>query len=124
MTRPVPTFRLRIFGALARLDVRRPWTVLAAAVILSALCVFYTRQHLEFQTGQDDLITANNRDSQNYLRYSHEFPDLDGLIIVIKAKPSTAHAELFADTLAKRLLADRANVAPMLKASFTVSTRA
>ena len=110
MTRPVPTFRLRIFGALARLDVRRPWTVLAAAVILSALCVFYTRQHLEFQTGQDDLITANNRDSQNYLRYSHEFPDLDGLIIVIKAKPSTAHAELFADTLAKRLLADRANV--------------
>ncbi len=108
MTRP--NLRYRIFSALARLDVRRPWLVIALSMALAAACVLYTRAKLEFRTGQDDLISANNRDSRNYLRYTAEFPDLDGLIVVVEAGKDPARAERFADTLAHRLLPDKVNV--------------
>ena len=104
------SIRYKLFGAIARLDVRRPWLVLITALALAILCVSYTRARLEFRTGQDDLINANNRDSRNYLRYTKEFPDLDGLIVAVAAHPSMAQAEQFADTLAQRLNADHANV--------------
>src|SRR6202521_2093606 len=110
MMRPAGNLRYRIFSALARFDVRRPWLVIALSMVLAAGCVLYTRARLEFRTGQDDLISANNRDSRNYLRYTAEFPDLDGLIVVVKAASDPARAERFADTLARRLVPDRVNV--------------
>jgi len=110
MTRPAANFRYRIFSALARFDVRRPWLVIALSMALAAACVLYTRARLEFHTGQDDLISANNRDSRNYLRYTGEFPDLDGLIVVVKAESDPVRAERFADALARRLAPDHANV--------------
>jgi hopanoid biosynthesis associated RND transporter like protein HpnN len=110
MTRPAANLRIRIFSALARLDVRRPWLVIALSIALAAASVFYTCERLEFRTGQDDLISASNRDSRNYLRYTAEFPDLDGLIVVVKVGSGPARAERFADTLAQRLTADKLNV--------------
>jgi hopanoid biosynthesis associated RND transporter like protein HpnN len=110
MTPPTLNFRYRIFMALARLDVRRPWLVIALSLALAAACVVYTRARLEFDTGQDDLISANNRDSRNYLRYTKEFPDLDGLIVVVTVDGNPVRAERFADTLARRLTADHVNV--------------
>jgi hopanoid biosynthesis associated RND transporter like protein HpnN len=110
MKQPAASFRYRLFSALARLDERRPWYVLAAAIALAAVCVWYTRARLEFRTGQDDLISADSRDSRNYLRYTREFPDLDGVIVVIPTDPSETQAEQFADSLAKRLNADKVNV--------------
>ena len=75
MKQPAATFRYRVFRAIARLDTDRPWPVLLATLVLAALAVWYTRARLEFRTGQDDLISADTRDSRNYLRYAHEFPD-------------------------------------------------
>jgi hopanoid biosynthesis associated RND transporter like protein HpnN len=102
--------RKRLFGALARLDVSHPWLVILAAASLSILSILYTRARLEFRTGQDDLVSADSRDNRNYLHYTKEFPDLDGLIVVIKAQPSAERAEQFADTLAHRLERDPINV--------------
>ncbi len=110
MTRPAANLRYRIFSALARFDVRRPWLVIALSMVLAAVCVLYTRARLEFHTGQDDLISANNRDSRNYLRYTAEFPDLDGLIVVVKVASDPARAERFADALARKLVPDQVNV--------------
>ena len=104
------SFRYRIFRALAQVSIRRPYLVLLCAVALSIASVFYTKARLEFHTGQDDLITPNSRASRDYLDYTHEFPDLDGLIIVVRAAPDPARAEHFADALAARLNADHANV--------------
>ena len=109
MTFPT-NLRYRFFGGLARLDVDSPWTVLFVTILLAVVCVFYTKSRLEFRTGQDDLISTNTRDSRNYLRYTHEFPGLDGLIVVVKTAPSKTRAELFADTLARQLEADHINV--------------
>ncbi|MGH7246974.1 MAG: MMPL family transporter, partial [Pseudomonadota bacterium] len=110
MMRASSNFRHRLFSALARLDVRRPYWVIAAAIAISIVCVLYTRARLQFHTGQDDLISANNRGSRDYLRYTTEFPDLDGLIVAVEAASTPARAEHFADSLATRLHADHANV--------------
>lgn len=110
MARSRINLRYRLFGSIARLDVRRPWLVLTVAGLLSLVSILYTKARLEFRTGQDDLISADRRDSRNYLRYTREFPDLDGLIIVVGAQPSSARAERFVDTLAAGLNADRTNV--------------
>ena len=104
------SFRFRIFSALARFDVRRPWLVLTLALMLAAASIYYTQARLQFNTGQDDLISANNRDSRNYLRYTKEFPDIDGLIVVVKVADDPARAEHFAETLAQRLKPDGVNV--------------
>ena len=110
MTPPTLNFRYRVFRALARFDVQRPWLVIALSMALAAVCVLYTKARLQFNTGQDDLISANNRDSRNYLRYTNEFPDLDGLIVVVKVDGNPIRAEHFADTLARRLTPDHVNV--------------
>ena len=104
------SLRYRIFRALAQISIKRPYLVLLCAVALSVASVFYTKARLEFRTGQDDLITPNSRASRDYLDYTREFPDLDGLIIVVRAAPDPARAEHFADALAARLNADHANV--------------
>ncbi|MDO8431616.1 MAG: MMPL family transporter [Candidatus Binatus sp.] len=102
--------RYRMFRALARLNVERPWLVLLTCFALAAASILYTKERLEFHVGQDDLVSGGSADTRNYHNYTSEFPDLDGLIVVVQAAPSPARAELFADTLAARLLADRANV--------------
>jgi hopanoid biosynthesis associated RND transporter like protein HpnN len=104
------SLRTQIFRALARLSIQRPYLVLLFAAALSVASVLYTRARLEFHTGQDDLITPNSRASRDYLGYTREFPDLDGLIIVVRASPDPARAEHFVDALAARLIADHANV--------------
>ncbi|HZZ06974.1 MAG TPA: MMPL family transporter [Candidatus Binataceae bacterium] len=104
------SLRTQIFRALARLSIQRPYLVLLFAAVLSVASVLYTRARLEFHTGQDDLITPNSRASRDYLNYTREFPDLDGLIIVVRAAPDPTRAEHFVDALAARLNADHANV--------------
>jgi hopanoid biosynthesis associated RND transporter like protein HpnN len=99
---------------LARFGINQPVAVLAIAVGLAVVSAVYTRAALEFHTGQDDLISAGNRDSRNYLRYQKEFPDLDGLIVVVRAEPDAGRAELFTDALANRLEHDSVNVKSVL----------
>jgi hopanoid biosynthesis associated RND transporter like protein HpnN len=102
--------RHRAFQALARLDTQRPWLVLFAALLLSIVSILYTKAHLEFRTGQDDLVSGSGSDARNYHRYTREFPDLDGLIVIVRADPNPARAESFAETLAAQLTPDHANV--------------
>ncbi len=104
------SLRYRIFRALAQVSIKRPYLVLLCAVALSIASILYTKARLEFHTGQDDLITPNSRASRDYLDYTSEFPDLDGLVVVVRAAPDPARAERFADALAARLNADHPNV--------------
>ena len=104
------SLRYRMFRRVARLTIERPALVLLICIALAIASIFYTKARLEFHVGQDDLVSGHSRDTRNYHIYSSEFPDLDGLIVVVQAAPSPARAELFADTLAGRLIPDHANV--------------
>jgi len=104
------SLRYRIYRGLARADVQHPWIVLTLCVALAIASIFYTKARLEFNTGQDDLVSGSSRDSRNYHLYEREFPDLDGLIVVVRTTPDPARAEMFADALGTRLLGDHANV--------------
>ncbi|HKF28209.1 MAG TPA: MMPL family transporter [Candidatus Binataceae bacterium] len=108
------SFRYRVFRGLARLDFDYPWQVLLGCTALALLAVLYTRTHLQFQTGQEDLISDHGRDTSNYRHYENEFPDLDSLIVVVRADRDPARAERFADTFAARLAADPDNVKSVL----------
>ena len=88
--------------------------VLAACVALAVFSILYTKAHLQFQTGQEDLISGNSRDTRNYRHYEDEFPDLDSLIVVVRADRDPAGAERFADSFAARLTADKDNVRSVL----------
>ncbi|GEM_PF-109928 len=103
-----------MFRAIARLDFSHPWLVLCGCALLAIVSILYTRAHLEFQTGQEDLISGNSRDTLNYRHYEDEFPDLDSLIVVVRADRDPAQAEKFADTFAARLSADKQNVKSVL----------
>ncbi len=104
------SLRYRMFRALARLDFEHPWPVLIACAALAVASILYTRARLEFRTGQEDLISADGRDSRNYLRYTSEFPDIDGLVVAVRADTDPARAERFADAFAARLAPDRDDV--------------
>jgi uncharacterized protein len=104
------TLRYRMFRALARLDFERPYLVLAICLALSIASIAYTGARLEFRTGQDDLVSGDSRDTHNYRRYANEFPDLDGLIVVVRADREPERAEKFADALAAKLQRDKPNV--------------
>jgi hopanoid biosynthesis associated RND transporter like protein HpnN len=108
------SFRYRVFRGLARLDFDYPWQVLLGCAALAVLAVFYARAHLQFQTGQEDLISGHSRDTSNYRHYENEFPDLDSLIVVVRADRDSARAERFADMFAARLAADPENVRSVL----------
>jgi hopanoid biosynthesis associated RND transporter like protein HpnN len=108
------SLRYRVFRGLARLDFDYPWQVLLGCAVLAVLAVLYTRAHLQFQTGQEDLISGHSRDTSNYRHYENEFPDLDSLIVVVRADRDPAQAERFADTFAARLAADPHNVRSVL----------
>jgi len=108
------SFRYRVFRGLARLDFDYPWHVLLGCAALAVLAVFYTRAHMQFQTGQEDLISGHSRDTSNYRHYENEFPDLDSLIVVVRADRDPARAERFADMFAARLAADPENVRSVL----------
>jgi hopanoid biosynthesis associated RND transporter like protein HpnN len=103
-----------MFRALARIDFTYPWLVLLGCVVLAAASVWYTKARLEFQTGQEDLISGDSRDTRNYRHYEDEFPDLDSLIVVVRADRNPEQAERFADAFAARLAADKRNVKSVL----------
>jgi len=104
----------RLFRALARLDFKYPWLVLLGCAALATISVMYTRARLEFQTGQEDLITGDSRETRDYRHYEAEFPDLDSLIVVVRADRDPSRAEQFADAVAARLTADKDNVRSVL----------
>jgi isocitrate lyase len=110
------SFRYRLFRAVARVDFQYPWLVLLACAALAVVSVFYTKAHLQFQTGQEDLISGNGRDTRNYRHYEDEFPDLDSLIMVVRAGRDPAGAERFADAFAARLAADVMGVSTLIMA--------
>jgi uncharacterized protein len=62
-----------------------PRMILAAALLISILSVFYTKENMEFLTGRDDLMPRNSSFQLDYKAYRQEFGDQEEVVIVIEA---------------------------------------
>jgi len=91
-----------LFGLVARF----PFLVLLAALVLSVVSVIYTKNHLEFLTGRDDLMPKNSKFHSNYRDYRQEFGDQEEIVIVVESDdPERADRfgmELYANLLDKK----------------------
>jgi predicted RND superfamily exporter protein len=79
------TLVARVLGWLARAVChRRRWIVYSQAVLFVA-CILYTVKYLQFDLSRDNLVGANKKYHQNYLRFKKEFPQQDDLVVVVES---------------------------------------
>ena len=71
-------------------------------LVLAALCVLYTVTHLNFDLRQDDLVGANKKYHQNFLRFKKEFPTQDDLVVVVESENPERNRQ-FIERLGARL---------------------
>ncbi len=75
----------RALAGLAGAIVRHRRLFLYPQLVLCVLCTFYTVKHLQFDTSRNNLVGANKRYHQNFLRFKKEFPTQDDLVVVIES---------------------------------------
>src|SRR5436190_10706810 len=71
-------------------------------LLLFVLCIFYTVKNLEFNTNRNDLVGANKKYHQNYLRFKKEFPTQDDLVVVVESEDPNKNRQ-FVERLGARL---------------------
>jgi hopanoid biosynthesis associated RND transporter like protein HpnN len=74
-------------------------------LVLFALCVFYTVKNLQFDTNRSNLVGANKKYHQTYLRFKKEFPTQDDLVVVVESEDPNKNRQ-FVERLGPRLEAE------------------
>src|SRR5580765_6211364 len=82
----------------------RRWVVFPQ-VVLFGLCVFYTVKCLQFDMSRDNLVGANKKYHQNFLKFKKEFPTQDDLVVVVESE-NTEKNRQFVERLGARLDAE------------------
>ena len=95
----------RCLGALAKAACRRPGLFLYPQLVLAAACVIYTVRYLEFNTSRNDLVGANKKYHQNFLRFKKEFPTQDDLVVVVESENPEKNRQ-FVERLGAKLEAE------------------
>jgi len=71
-------------------------------LILFVLCVVYTSSYLQFDTRRDNLVGANKKYHQNFLKFKKEFPTQDDLVVVVESEDPEKNRQ-FVERLGTRL---------------------
>jgi hopanoid biosynthesis associated RND transporter like protein HpnN len=95
----------RLLGWVARAVCRYRWLLVYPQLVLLVLCVIYTVQFLQFDTSRDDLVGANKRYHQNFLRFKKEFPTQDDLVVVVESEAPEKNRQ-FVERLGAKLEAE------------------
>ena len=74
-------------------------------VVLFAVCVVYTVRNLQFDVSRDNLVGANKKYHQNFLRFKKEFPTQDDLVTVVESEDPDKNRQ-FVERLGARLEAE------------------
>src|SRR4051812_44923073 len=77
-----PDWLARCVAALVAWVVRRPRTVLAAALAVTIASVFAAYTDLEYHTQRNDLLSADKPCQQRWQKYLDAFGDDDDLVVV------------------------------------------
>ena len=75
----------KVLAWLAGAVIRRRSAFAYPQLVLFVICVAYTVKYLQFDTNRDDLIGANKRYHQNWLKFKKEFPTQDDLVVVVES---------------------------------------
>ncbi len=107
-TRRGPTILTPVPAAVA-LAVRRPWAVIAAALVLALAAGWFAATHFAMSTDTAQLIAPTVDWRRDEIALDTGFPQNRDLIAVVVDGATPEAAEIAAATLARRLTADRAH---------------
>jgi len=93
----------RWLGLLARAVMRHPRWFVYPQLILFVLCVAGTVAFLEFDTDRDNLVGANKKYHQIYLRFKQEFPYQPDLVVLVESEQQEKNRQ-FVERLGAKLL--------------------
>lgn len=93
----------RLSHRLISVSLRRPWTVLATAVVTAILSVLASALWLRWNANPDELAARGSLYLQDYKAFIDEFGDIDCIHIVVAHKNNADRAEACVDQLATRL---------------------
>ena len=89
-------------GRLFAVVAKYPRLILGVALLLSLLSVLYTKSHMEFLTGRDELMPRNAPFKVDYRAYSQEFGDQEEIVVVLESDDAEKSTRA-ADALYQRL---------------------
>jgi hypothetical protein len=95
----------RFLGGVARVVFRHRRLFFYPQLALFILSIAYTVKYLEFDTSRNNLVGANKRYHQNFLRFKKEFPTQDDLVVVIESE-NTEKNRQFVERLGAKLEAE------------------
>ncbi len=95
----------RALSALARGLFAHPGPFIYPQLVLFVFCIFYTFKYLQFDMRQDDLVGANKKYHQTFLKFKKEFPTQDDLVVVAESDDPEKNRE-FVERLAPKLEAE------------------
>src|SRR5256885_3392265 len=95
----------RILAALARVVIRHRGLVLYPQLLLFVVCILFTIKYLQFDTSRDNLVGANKKYHQTFLKFKKEFPTQDDLVVVVESEDPEKNRQ-FVERLGARLEAD------------------
>lgn len=71
-------------------------------LVLAVLCVWYTKEHLQFDMSRDNLVGGDKKYHQNFLKLKKEFPLQDDLVVVVESENREKNRQ-FVERLGVRL---------------------
>jgi hopanoid biosynthesis associated RND transporter like protein HpnN len=92
----------RILAWLARFVMTYRKLLLAAHALLFVASVLYTIKFLEFKTNRSDLVGADKKYHQNYMKFKKEFPTQDDLVVVVESENPEKNRQ-FVERLGQKL---------------------
>src|SRR5436190_15146432 len=95
----------RVLGGLAAAAIRYRRLFLYPHLLLFLLSVGYTVKYLKFDTSRDNLVGANKKYHQNFLRFKKEFPTQDDLVVVVESENAEKNRQ-FVERLGVKLEAE------------------
>ncbi|NLH84239.1 MAG: MMPL family transporter [Verrucomicrobia bacterium] len=97
----------RFLAGLARVVLRHPRLFLYPQLVLFAGGLVVTLKYpgIEFNTSRNDLVGANKKYHQNFLRLKKEFPTQDDLVVVVESEDGEKNRQ-FVDRLGAKLEAE------------------
>ncbi len=96
------TYFARLLRAVARVVCQHPkWFVLPQLAVF-AVCVVYTAFFLQFDMNQDNLVGADKKYHQVYMKFRREFPGQEVLAVVVESEDMERNRQ-FVERLAARL---------------------